>query len=166
VEPAEVNANRFALLPGGRILLEEAAVQCKLAQTRATLDRYFRAFEAGTMPEDTCAPRIAALNDQAKALEVHASELAAHQDDEQPERASTAELDTLRDALRAALKDSTPTRAKTVLHTMIDEIRVDARDHIEPTFRVRAVRVDYGYMGETWLCANHVAMVAPAVGIG
>jgi site-specific DNA recombinase len=123
-----------------------AAVQCKLAQTRATLDRYFRAFEAGTMPEDTCAPRIAALNDQAKALESHASELAAHQDDEQPERASTAELDTLREALHAALKDSTPTRAKTVLHTMIDEIRVDARDHIEPTFRIPAVRVDYGYM--------------------
>lgn len=31
---------------------------------------YFRAFEAGTIPEDTCAPLIAALNQQAKALEV------------------------------------------------------------------------------------------------
>ncbi len=29
---------------------------------------------------------------------------------------------------------------------MIDGIRVDARDHIEPTFRVPAVRIDYGYM--------------------
>lgn len=128
-----------------------AAVQSQLAQIRAALDRYFRAFEAGTMPEDTCAPRIAALNDQAKALETHASELAAHQDDEQPERATAAELDTLRDALRSALKDTTPTRAKTVLHIMIDEIRVDARDHIEPTFRVPAVRVDYGYMEPTRL---------------
>lgn len=29
---------------------------------------------------------------------------------------------------------------------MIDGIREDARDHIEPTFRVPAVRIDYGYM--------------------
>ena len=29
---------------------------------------------------------------------------------------------------------------------MIDGIRVDARDQIEPTFRVPAVRVDYDYM--------------------
>jgi hypothetical protein len=99
------------------------------------------------MPEETCAPRIASLNEQAKTLEHHASELAAHQDDEeQPERANTADLDALRSALRAALKDSTPTRTKTVLQTMIDGIRVDARDHIEPTFRVPAVRVDSGYM--------------------
>jgi hypothetical protein len=29
---------------------------------------------------------------------------------------------------------------------MIDGIRIDARDQIEPTFRVPAVRVDFGYM--------------------
>ena len=69
-----------------------------------------------------------------------------HEDDEQPERANTAELDALRDTLRVALRDSTPARAKAVLQAMIDGIRVDARDQIEPTFRVPAVRIDYGYM--------------------
>jgi hypothetical protein len=34
---------------------------------------------------------------------------------------------------------------------MIDTIRVDARDQIEPTFRVPAVRIDYGYMKPTRL---------------
>jgi hypothetical protein len=29
---------------------------------------------------------------------------------------------------------------------MIDGIRVDARDHIEPTFRAPAVRIDCDYM--------------------
>jgi hypothetical protein len=57
-----------------------------------------------------------------------------------------ADLDSLRSALRAALNESTPTDAKTALHTLIDQIRVDTRDHIEPTFRVPAVRIDYGYM--------------------
>lgn len=124
---------------------ELAAAQTKLVETRAAMDRYFRAFETGTMPEETCAPRIAALAEEAKALEARASEL-AHQDDEQPERASSSDLDALRHSLRAALKDSTPTRAKTTLQAMIDGIRVHARDNIEPTFRIPAVRVDYGYM--------------------
>lgn len=45
------------------------------------------------MPEDTCAPRIASLSEQAKALERRASELATQQDDDdQPERARTADL--------------------------------------------------------------------------
>jgi site-specific DNA recombinase len=123
------------------------AVQRKLAETRAAMDRYFRAFEAGTMPEDTCAPRIATLSEQAKTFERRASELAARQDDdEHPERTSDAELDALRDALKTALEDGTPTRIKPVLQAMIDGIRIDARDQIEPTFRVPAVRVDFGYM--------------------
>jgi site-specific DNA recombinase len=113
------------------------------------MDRYFRAFEAGTMPEDTCAPRIASLGEQIKALEGRAADLAAVEDDEQPERANTAELDALRNTLQAALRDSTPTRTKAVLQAMIDGIRVDAGDHIEPTFRVPAVRIDYGYMEPT-----------------
>jgi hypothetical protein len=73
-----------------------------------------------------------------------AAELAAAEDDEQPERANVAELDALRNTLRAALRDSTPERVKTVLQAMIDGIRVDAREHTEPTFRVPAVRIDYG----------------------
>src|SRR6202034_3909513 len=84
---------------------ELAAIQDKLTETRAALDRYFRAFESGTMPEDTCAPRIASLSEQAKALERRASELATQDDDEQPERASTADLGALRGNLRAALND-------------------------------------------------------------
>jgi hypothetical protein len=46
------------------------------------MDRYFQAFEHGTMPEDTCAPRIHALSEQTKALEARASELAALADSE------------------------------------------------------------------------------------
>ena len=129
---------------------ELAGIQDKVAETRAALDRYFRAFEAGTMPEDTCAPRIASLSEQAKALERHASELAAQQDDdEKSERVSAADLDALRGDLHAMLNDSDPKRVKGVLQAMIDGIRVDARDQIEPTFRVPAVRIESGYMEPT-----------------
>jgi hypothetical protein len=47
------------------------------------MDRYFHAFETSSMPEDTCAPRIAVLGEETKALQARASELAA-QSDEQP----------------------------------------------------------------------------------
>jgi hypothetical protein len=63
------------------------------------------------------------------------------------------------------LNDSDPKRVKGVLQTMIDGIRVDARDQIEPTCRVPAVRIESGYMGETWLCANRALVAAPAVGV-
>ena len=75
---------------------EHEAVQRKLTETRAAMDRYFRAFENATMPEDTCAPRLAALGEQAKALEGRAAELAAAADDtEHPERVTPADLDAL-----------------------------------------------------------------------
>jgi hypothetical protein len=47
---------------------------------------------------------------------------------------------------------------------MIDSIRVDARDHIEPTLRVPAVRVDNGYMVSTGRYTNQ-SFVAPAIAI-
>lgn len=64
---------------------------------------------------------------------------AALKDTEQRERTTPADLDQLRSELRAALERATPVRAKTVLQAMIENIRIDARDNIEPTFRVPAV---------------------------
>jgi hypothetical protein len=43
---------------------------------------------------------------------------------------------------------------------MIDGIQVHARDDIQPTFRVPAVRVDYGYMEPAEVNANHYALVS------
>jgi hypothetical protein len=63
----------------------------------------------------------------------------------------------MRTDLRDALNSSTPTRFKTVLQTLIDGIQVHARDNIEPTFRVPAVRIDYGYMESTDLKSNRSA---------
>lgn len=73
-------------------------MQRKLAETRAAMERCFRAFEAGTMP------------------------------------------DALRGELHAARETGDPIRIKTVLQALTDEVRVDAREAIEPIFRVPAVR--------------------------
>jgi len=127
---------------------ELTSVQRKLADARAAMDRYFQAFEHGTMPEDTCAPRIAALGEQTKALEARASELATLADSEPVQRISEADLDTIRQRVRAALDDGGPMRVKAILQELTDEIRIDSRDAIEPTFLVPAVRPPSGSMVE------------------
>jgi hypothetical protein len=62
-------------------------------------------------------------------------------DDEQSERVSAADIDALRGHLHA-IQRQRPQARQCVLHAMIDGIRVDARDQIEPTFRVPAVRIE------------------------
>jgi len=114
---------------------------------------------AFTEPTLTCCVAGRPHNEQATGLERRISEIAAH-DDEQPERTNATELDALRIALRAALKDSAPTRTKAGLQSLIETIRVDACDHIEPTFRVPAVRVDYDYMEPTEVNANRFALLS------
>jgi len=136
---------------------ELSSVQHKLAETRAAMDRYFQAFEHGTMPEDTCAPRIAALGEQTKALEARASELATLADSEPVQRISENDLDAIRQRVRAALDDGGPMRVKAILQELTDEIRIDARDAIEPTFLVPAVRPPSGSMEPAEVNANHSA---------
>jgi hypothetical protein len=91
---------------------ELAAVQNKFTETQTAMDRYFRAFENGTMPEDTCAPRLAALNEQAKGLQARASELSVLDHAERPQRATDDDLQALRNALRAALNNGSPDRSR------------------------------------------------------
>ncbi|HXA53439.1 MAG TPA: hypothetical protein VNV37_01055 [Solirubrobacteraceae bacterium] len=74
------------------------------------------------------------------------AEVATLDDIEQPERTTAADLDKLRDELRTALRDAAPIRIKTVLQALIDGIRVNGRDCIEPIFHVPAVREPCGSM--------------------
>jgi hypothetical protein len=50
---------------------------------------------------------------------------------------SAADLDAIRRRVRAALDDGGPMRVKTILQELTEEVRIDARDVIEPTFQYR-----------------------------
>jgi len=47
----------------------------QLRETTASIDRYLRAFEAGSMPEAICAPRLAELSDRRAELTTHRDHL-------------------------------------------------------------------------------------------
>jgi hypothetical protein len=98
---------------------------------------------------DTCAPRIHALSEQTKALEARASELATLADSEPVQCISETDLDTIRRRVRAALDDGGPVRVKAILQELADEIRIDGRDAIEPTFLIPAARPPAGSMEPT-----------------
>ncbi len=100
------------------------------------------------MPEDTCAPRIASLSEQAKALERRASELAAQQDDdEQPERLSAGDLDALRSDLHAMLNDSDPKRVK---RPQARQGCTPSHDRRNPRGCTRSDRPDLSRTGGRW----------------
>ncbi len=56
---------------------EVARLDAELRKVNHTLDRYFRAFEEQTMPEQACAPRITELTRRLSELEARRAELAA-----------------------------------------------------------------------------------------
>jgi len=51
---------------------ELASTDAQLRETTASIDRYLRAFEAGSMPEAICAPRLAELSDRRAELSENA----------------------------------------------------------------------------------------------
>jgi hypothetical protein len=67
-----------------------------------------------------------------------------------------------------AAEHGEPEQAKALLAILIAELRVNSRNEILPTYRVGApvVCAPNSSVGETWLCANHAVMVAPAVAVG
>jgi site-specific DNA recombinase len=129
---------------------ELKAIDAELRQADRALERYFHAFEAGTMPERACAPRIAELSERLEALAARRQELAI----DEPEQAEPLTDDDLR-ALQAHVRDvietGDPPARKALLQALVAEIRVVSRQVIYPTFNLPAVRPPVGSVGDTGL---------------
>jgi site-specific DNA recombinase len=124
----------------------DAALTCLDAEMRKTdeaLDRYFRAFENGTMPEQACAPRIANLTKRLSELQARRDELAADSADT-PEPLSEDDLHALQAHVAQVIADGDPSARKALLQALVDEVRVQSRDEIYPFFTLPAVRPPYG----------------------
>jgi hypothetical protein len=65
------------------------------------------------------------------------AELAALNDSKPAQRTTDADLDAIRRRVRAAPDDGGPMRVKVILQELTEEVRIDARDAIEPTFQYR-----------------------------
>ena len=118
-------------------------LDAELRKTNDTLDRYFHAFEQGSMPEQACAPRIAKLTQRLSELEARRTELAVS-DDDQPGPLTDDDLHHLQAHVAEVIAHGAPPARKALLQALVQEIRVVSRDEIYPFFNLPVVRPPYG----------------------
>ena len=122
-----------------QLAAELAGVEGAIRQDEAAIDRYLRAFEAGTMSETICGPRLKELTERVTDLRHRAAELADELADERPAKAPSAtELSDIRGRIAAAIEGGSDAHRKLLAHALIDGLRVHGRNRIVPTFRVPA----------------------------
>jgi site-specific DNA recombinase len=127
---------------------ELAGTRAALGERRAAIDRYLRAFEAGRLPESTCADRLAALEQEMRALEVRTTALEA--ECETPPAMATGEvLVGVRRRVECAVADGAPEQIKRLLDTVVEQILVESRACIQPYFVAPAVRTRIGQRRRT-----------------
>jgi site-specific DNA recombinase len=119
-----------------RIEEELAATKAQLGEITVTIDRYLHAFEAGTMSDTLCGPRVEELSSQRNELDAHRERLARRLREQPAEPPRRPELESLRDEMRDAFRDARPEVAKQALASLVDRIEVSPDGVVQPFFRV------------------------------
>jgi site-specific DNA recombinase len=126
----------------------------KIAKAQASIDRYLRAFEDGTMPEAQCGARVRELSQQLLDLRARHDELTEAIEASSAVAPSAEVLAELRNRIADAIECGTPAEQKALVQALVAEVAVTSRDHVEPFFRVpgdtgaEAVRAVGSYVGE------------------
>ena len=108
----------------------------EIHKAEASLERYFAAFESGSMPERLCAPRIESMTEKLAQLRNREAELVARVESEPRIRVTRDQLGDLLGLVRAVLGEGLAPEVKALLHALVAEVRVQSRRAIQPVFRV------------------------------
>jgi site-specific DNA recombinase len=113
-----------------------AAVVAEIRKAEEALDRYFLAFENGTMSEERCASRIEALGERLRELKGRQLELSDAIEEQRVLGPSTEELAAIRDKVRHVISSGPDCERKALMQDMVSEVRVRSRRSIVPVFRL------------------------------
>lgn len=129
-------------MPAAAAQLKEqlAAVEADIRKTEEALERYFLAFEAGTMSQNACADRIEALTKQLTDLRCDRVGLqnALDLDDRPP---TIEEIADILAEVRAMITSGTREDHKALTSVLVGETRVEGRHSIRPSFIVPTQKV-------------------------
>jgi site-specific DNA recombinase len=113
-----------------------AAVEAELRKAEETRQRYFVAFEAGTMREEVCAERLQVLQQKLGELREHRAELTLAIESGRNPSVSEQDLQDIRGAIKTAIEHGSPQEQKALLKALVAEVRVESRQAIYPVFRI------------------------------
>jgi len=129
---SDAYAHITAALP--RLTTELAGTDTQLRDTTKAIDRYLRAFEAGTMSDQLCAPRIAELSAQRDELTATRHQLSGQVHASQPQLPSAEHRRSITSSLQQALQHGEPHATKQLLVELIDRIEISPDKQAQPYF--------------------------------
>ena len=117
---------------------EAGAVLAQIKNKQAAIDRYFTAFENGTMDDTTAGPRVIALRAEIDQLQARHREITDTIGD-QPAAPPPHTIERLGTYLHDILDAGTPAERKAAVEALIAEIRI-TEEGIIPVFRIPGPR--------------------------
>jgi len=109
-----------------------AAVTAEILRVEQTMQRYHRAFEAGTMAPEDCGSRLQELSAQVRELRCREEELELASSQSRSIQVDDSHLTDVHDAVREAIEGRTPQQKKALLKALIAEIKVDGNEAAPP----------------------------------
>jgi len=113
-----------------------ASIGAEITRAEQALERYYEAFEQGKLSPERCEDRLTRLQARLDDLHAQQAELALAAPDEATHAATPALVAEVADLLESVLDDGDPQKAKALLRLLIDELRVNGRAEILPTYRL------------------------------
>jgi len=116
-----------------------ASIQRQLAGARRSLDRYFGAFEQGTLSAADCRERVDRLKDRIEALEAEERTIAQGGHKGLSMAHTAADVAEWAGDLRFLFESATPQQKKALIRLLVKELRVMSRKEIRPTYKIPAL---------------------------
>ena len=114
---------------------ELGAAEREIAKTDEAVNRYFTAFENGTMNETECAPRLQKLTCKLAELSQRRDELGLLIDDATtPTPPDPAILDTIHSDIQAAIDNGSTEALRAIMQTFVHRVDITSREKSQPTF--------------------------------
>ncbi len=133
-------ADAAAVVENERPRVEEqlASTRAEIARLEAKLERYFEAFEDGSLSPADCQDRVRGHRARLAVLREQEADLDQTFGTQAHTPPDTAALTRLADQLDEIIANESPEQAKELLRLLIKEIRVHDRRRIIPTYRIPA----------------------------
>jgi len=134
----------------------------EIARAERALERYYAAFETGSLEPARFHDRVFALDARLAALNEQEAELRRTFATRAHTAPDAAALAAVADQLERTIAEADPKQATALLRPLIKELKVNARSEILPTYRVVTPEVCAlpSSVGGTCQCANHVLVSA------